>query len=177
MISKNQKKDILESMQQKFVNANSLAFTEYCGLTVAQLTDLRKKLREVDAEFKVYKNTLTKIALKDVEGSENLIDHMKGSTAVTIANNDPAAPFKVLNEFIKDKTNKHLKFKVGLLEGMIVDEAKLSFIASIPTREVLLAQVAAGFNAPITGLVQCLAGTLRNLVNVLDAVKKQKEEN
>ena len=138
---------------------------------MAQATELRRKLREAGVEFKVLKNTLTAIAAKKLIRRVDLL--LVGPTAIAFGYDDPVAPAKVLSEFAK--TNPALELKGGLLEGKVLDVAGVKALADLPSREELLSQVLRGMQAPISGLVNVLQGTIRNLVYALDAVRKQKE--
>ena len=163
---------VVEEIKDRLSKAQGIILADYRGLTVAQATELRRKLREAGVEFKVLKNTLTAIAAKEV-GYEGLISLLVGPTAIAFGYDDPVAPAKVLSEFAKP--NPALELKGGLLEGKVLDVAGVKALADLPSREELLSQVLRGMQAPISGLVNVLQGTIRNLVYALDAVRKQKE--
>lgn len=164
---------VVEEIKDKFSKTQGAVLADYRGLTVAEATELRKNLREAGVEFKVLKNTLTLRAAKEV-GFEFLEPYLAGPTAIAFGYEDPVAPAKVLNDFAK--THPVLELKAGVLEGKLLDEAGVKALADLPSREVLLGQVARGMQAPIAGMVNVLQGSIRNLVYALDAVRKQKEE-
>jgi large subunit ribosomal protein L10 len=139
---------------------------------MAQLTILRKQLRPIEAEYKVFKNTLINLALKDraLEGIEKLL---KGSTAVVFGYKDPVMPAKVLTKFMKD--NEKLTIKAGILEGNLIDQNTISSLAKLPSREVLLASVVRGMQAPLSNFVGDLAGILRKFLYAVNAVKDKKQ--
>jgi large subunit ribosomal protein L10 len=141
---------------------------------VAQDTKLRRKLRDAGVEYRVVKNTMTRIAAKEV-GITGLETYLEGPTAIAISYTDPVAPAKVISDFIKENKLQFLEVKAGIVEGKVIDAAGVKTLASLPPREVLIAQVLAGMQAPIAGLVNVLQGSIRNLVYVLDAVREQKE--
>lgn len=146
--------------------------TQYSGTTVEQVTELRKQLRDAGVDFKVYKNTLARRALKelDVEGAA---DCMNGPIAWAFSN-DVVAPAKILKDFAK-KVDK-IAMLGGVLDGKPVDATQLDALASLPSRDQLLAQVVGTIAAPLRNLVGTLNALPVNLVNVLDQVKKKKEE-
>lgn len=158
---------------EKLTKTQGAVITDYRGLNVAQSTELRKQLRDAGVEFKVLKNTLTILAAKE-SGLEDIIPSLSGPTAIAFGYDDPVAPAKIISDFAK--TNQALEVKGGILEGAFIDTDAVKALAALPSREVLLSQVVRGMQAPIAGLVNVLHGSIRNVVYVLDAVRKQKEE-
>ncbi|SET06901.1 50S ribosomal protein L10 [Anaerobranca gottschalkii] len=172
MGAREEKALVVAELKEKFSSAQAAVITDYRGLDVARVTKLRAKLREAGVEYKVIKNTLAKLAIQDTELSE-LQEHLQGPTAVAFSYNDPVAAAKIISEFAKD--NKELEIKAGVLEGKVIDLAGVKALADLPSREVLIAQVLAGLQAPIAGFVNVMQGNVRNLVYVLEAIRKQKE--
>lgn len=168
----NEKKAVVADLKEKLSAAKGGVLVNYRGLTVAQDTKLRRKFREAGVEYFVAKNTMIRLAAHEI-GIEDLDSHLEGPSAVAISATDPVAPAKVLVDFIKE--NKIMEIKAGLVEGKVIDEAGVKALASLPSREVLLARVLAGMQSPIVGLVNVLQGNIRNLVYTLEAVRKQKE--
>ena len=167
-----EKKAVVADLKEKLSAAKGGVLVNYRGLTVAQDTKLRRKFREAGVEYFVAKNTMIRLAAHEI-GIEDLDSHLEGPSAVAISATDPVAPAKVLVDFIKE--NKIMEIKAGLVEGKVIDEAGVKELASLPSREVLLARVLAGMQSPIVGLVNVLQGNIRNLVYALEAVRKQKE--
>ncbi|WP_371376771.1 50S ribosomal protein L10 [Sporomusa aerivorans] len=161
-------------IKEKLSTTKGAVLTNYRGLTVAQDTKLRRKLREAGVEYKVFKNTMTRIAAKEA-GIEGLDPYLEGPTAIAISYTDPVAPAKVISEFVKENKLQALEVKAGLVEGKVIDANGVKALSNLPPREVLISQVLAGFQAPIAGFVNVLSGTMRNLVYALEAVRKQKE--
>ena len=124
--------------------------------------------------LKVVKNTFMRIAATEV-GIEGMEPYLDGPTAIAFSATDPVAPAKVISDFIKEHKLQSIKIKAGIVEGKMIDADGVKALSSLPPREVLIAQVLAGFQAPIAGLVNVLQGTIRNTVYVLDAIRKQKE--
>lgn len=159
---------------KKCIEENCITIVaDYRGLDVAQVSDLRKKLREGDTSCKVFKNTFVKIALDEckVEFDEQLL---KGPSMFIFGKDDPVFPAKVLSQFAKE--NEALTIKGGILDNKGLSMVDITGLAKLPSREELLGKLVGTLNAPIQGIVNVLAGPARNLVTVLDAVKKQKEE-
>ncbi len=173
MGQRREKELVVQEMIEKFTNAKSAVLTDYRGLNVEEVTELRSKLREAGIEYKVVKNTLAYLAAKET-GYEGLKDYLSGPTAIAFSEEDPVAPAKILSDFAKE--HDHLEIKSGLLSGDILDVEGINSLADIPPREVLLAQVARGMKAPISGLVYSLKYPINSLVYALNAVKDKKEE-
>ncbi len=168
------KQAVVASLKEKIGGAKGAVLTTYSGLTVAQDTQLRAKLREAGVEYRVVKNTMLRIATNELS-IEGLEQYLEGTTAIAISATDPVAPAKVISEFIKENKLKALEVKAGLVEGKVIDAAGVKALAALPAREVLIAQVLAGMQSPIVGLVNVLQGSIRNVVYALDAVRQQKE--
>jgi large subunit ribosomal protein L10 len=166
------KQKIVASLREKFEAAKVVIVTDYKGLDVAQMNDLRRKLRAAEVEYQVVKNTMLIRASKDTD-AEQLVDTFKGPSAIALAFADPVAPAKVLTQFAKD--NDKLEIKAGVMNGKLLDLAAISALSKLPSREELLAQVLSAMNAVPQSLVSALADAPRRLVNVLNAVKDQKE--
>ena len=171
------KKAIVADLKERLTGAKAAVFTSYSGLTVAQDTELRRKLREAGVSYQVVKNTMTRIAAKEA-GLDGLDDIFNGTTALAIAGDDVVAPAKVICDFIKenklDEAGK-LSVKAGILDGRVIDIEEVKALASLPSREVLIAKILGSMQAPISGTVNVLQGVIRNAVYVLEAIRQQKE--
>jgi large subunit ribosomal protein L10 len=165
------KRKVVEDLKQKLAATKVVIVTDYKGLNVAQMTELRRKLSEADVEYQVVKNTLLTRASKDTE-VELLADVFKGPSGIALSFEDPVAPAKILTQFAKD--NKKLEIKAGVMNGKTMDLEAITALSKLPSREELLAQVLSAMNAVPTGFVQALADLPRRMVNVLNAIKDQK---
>ncbi|HOB42356.1 MAG: 50S ribosomal protein L10 [Bacillota bacterium] len=163
----------VEEIQSKLNEASCVVLTDFRGLNVAQATALRRRLTEAGVEYKVYKNTLIKIAADNV-GIEGLDSYLQGPTALAFSTEDPIAPAKILADFARE--TKILKVKAGVLDGQIIDKDRVAELAALPPKEVILGKVVGAMQGPIFGLVNVLAGPTRKLVWALDAIRQQKEE-
>lgn len=166
-----QKKEVVKELSEKIKSAKSIVFADYRGLTVEQDTELRNALRKAGVDYKVVKNTLTKLAANE-NGITELDSHFNGPTAMALSTEDAIAPAKVLAEFAK-KYEK-LELKVGVIEGTVFDVKGLEAIAALPPKEELLAKALGSLKSPITGLVNVLNGNIRGLVVALNAIAEQK---
>ena len=169
-----EKQAIVAGLKEKLTTAKGAVLTNYRGLTVAQDTKLRRQLREAGVEYRVVKNTMTRIAAQEA-GLEGLDVYLEGPTAMAISATDPVAPAKIIIDFVKEHKLQALEVKAGLVEGNVIDEKGVKALASLPSREVLIAKMLGSMQSPITGLVNVLQGSIRNLVYALDAVRQQKE--
>jgi large subunit ribosomal protein L10 len=156
------KKQIVAEIAEKFRASKSTVIVDYRGLNVAEITELRKRLREAGVEFKVYKNTLTRRALAEV-GLEGLNDVFTGPNAIAFSNEDVVAPAKILSEFAKE--HEALEIKAGVIEGNIATIEEINALAKLPSREGLLSMLLSVLQAPI-----------RNFALVTKAVADKKEE-
>ncbi|MCQ2373637.1 MAG: 50S ribosomal protein L10 [Phascolarctobacterium sp.] len=159
-------------LKEIFSSAKCVVLVDFCGLTVAQDTDLRRKMREAGVAYEVNKNTLIRIAAEQA-GVEGLAAILEKNTAVASSAEDAVAVAKVICEFAK--TNKQLVVKAGVLDGKVISADEVKALASLPSKEVLIAKMLGSMNAPISGFVNVLQGTIRNVVYALDAVRKAKE--
>lgn len=161
-------------LKEELSSAKGVVFADYRGITVAQDTVLRKKMREAGVQYRVVKNTMTRIAAKEA-GIEGLDQYLEGLTVMAYSLEDAVAPAKLVSEFIKDSKSKTYQIKAGIVDGKVINEAGVKALADLPPREVLLAKMLGSMQAPITGLVNVLQGNIRNLVYALEAVRQQKE--
>ena len=166
------KEAAVSEIQEKMQQAQSVVFVDYRGLTVEEVTNLRCKMRDAGVEYKVIKNTMIQRAA-DKEGIEGLNSILEGPTAVAFGMKDPVSPAKILVDFAKD--TKKTEIKGGVLDGKTIDVDGVKYLASLPSKEELLAKMMGSLNAPVTGLVMALSGVMRNLVCALNAIKEQKE--
>ena len=166
---------VVEEMKEKMQSAQGAVFVGFTGLTVADVTKLRRKFREGGVDYKVIKNTLTRIAADEL-GYNALDEVLEGPTAIAYSTEDAVAPAKILKEFIKETKTEALSVKAGIVDGPGIDAAAVDALASLPSREELLAKLVGSMQAPISGFVNVLQGNIRNMVYVLDAVRAKKAE-
>ncbi|NEU32452.1 50S ribosomal protein L10 [bacterium LRH843] len=156
------KQQIVSDIAAKLSASKATVVVDYRGLTVAEVTELRKQLREAGVEFKVYKNTLTRLASEEANLAE-LNDKLVGPTAIAFSEEDVIAPAKILNEFAKK--HEALEIKAGVIEGKVATFEEVKALAELPSREGLLSMLANVLQAPMRGFAL-----------VTKAVAEQKEE-
>lgn len=166
-----QKEELIKSLKEKLEGKN-FALAAYQGLDVINMEDLRKKLRAESYEFKVVKNTLLNIALKDL-GIEDCESYLNDTTAIAVQNGDSFKGLKVLADFMKD--NESFKIKAGRIYGQTVDAVGVQKIAALPSKEVLIAELLARLQAPVSKLAYALKFPLNQIVFALNAIKESKD--
>ena len=169
---KPEKEKKVADIKEKFEMSKIMILTDYRGMSVKQITDLRRRLDAHKAEYRVLKNTLVAKALP--ESLSQIKDQLSGSVAILFGYEDIIMPAKTLVNFSEEAEKP--KVMGGVVEGVFFEEAKIKELSRLPTRQVLLAKVVGGLQAPLYGLVNVLSGNLRKLVYVLDAVKNKKSQ-
>jgi large subunit ribosomal protein L10 len=167
-----EKTESVATLRERLQPVKTAVITEYRGLTVQQLSDLRKQLKAAAAEYKVVKNRLARLAVKEL-ALDSLATHFKGPTGLVFTSKDPVPMAKALQTFAR--TNPALTIKVGLVEGKVVAPAELKALADLPSKEALRAQLVGALQGPLSQLVSLLAAPQRELVQVLEARSKQSE--
>ena len=165
------KAPIVQEIAESIKDAQSVVIVDYRGLTVKQIQELRRAIREADGSMKVYKNTIMHLALSQ-EDLPTLDDLLAGPSAFVFAGKDVAASAKAVKDFAKD--NENLVIKGGLMEGKAVTAAEVEAIASLPSREELIAQIAGAISGVARGLATTVNGVPRGLAQAVKAVADQK---
>ena len=167
------KKQFVQQLNERFGKSKIVILTDYKGLDVSTITELRRQLREANVEFEVIKNTMLRLASDGTDVSL-IKDNFKGPSAVAISYDDPVAPAKILTDF--SKKNDKLELKIGVMNGKVLDLSSIKALSSLPSREELLASVLSAMIAVPTSFVRALNDVPVRMVNVLQAIKDQKEE-
>ena len=167
-----EKQKIAEDLHDRFLKSAIVVVADYKGLDVSAMNELRRKLREEDIEFQVAKNTLLMRAAEDTEVAM-IQDYFKGPSAVACSYKDPVAPAKILTQFAKE--NQKLEIKGGVLNNKVLDVDAIKALAKLPSKEVLLGQLLSVINGVPSSFVRTIAAIPRSLLNVLTAIKDQKE--
>ncbi len=167
-----EKQATVAALKERIANSASGVLVDYKGINVANDTALRRKMREAGIEYTVVKNTLMNFAVQDTELA-GLSEVLSGTTALATSTDDLVAPAKILKEYA-DKSNGAFTLKAGFAEGKLLDESGVKQLASLPSREELIAKMLGSMNAPISGFVNVLNGNLRGLVVALNAIAEQK---
>ncbi len=168
---RNEKEAVIAEVAQLLTERENVFVSDYRGLTMAQLSELRAKLRESGARVKVVKNTLGGIAAERA-GRSDIRELLSGPTAVTFCGDDLVGAAKALSEFAR--THPQLEMRGGLLQSSLIDAAGVKALASLPPRDILVAQVVGTMAAPLTGFVTVLQGTIGGFVRALNQVAEQR---
>jgi large subunit ribosomal protein L10 len=171
-MERKQKEQIVAEVAETLRKARGLFFTDFSGLTVEQVTELRREFFKVGIDYRVAKNTLIKKALEQISGYDKVYDHLAGPTAVAFAYDDPVAPAKIIQKFA-EKHNK-LSLKVCVLEQQVYDGSKLKELASLPTRKEMMASILGSIQSPLAGVPTVINAVMRDLVSVIGEIEKKK---
>jgi len=169
-----EKKKAVDELADKLGRASVVISTNYGGLTVAEMTDLRRRLRAQQIEFRVIKNTLARFAATKA-GKQELDKIVTGPTAVAFGYGDIAIPAKVLLEYIRS-TKSQLKISGGLIENQVLSSADISALATMPSKEALVAKLLGSLKGPLYGLVNVLNANVAGITYILSARQKQLEK-
>jgi large subunit ribosomal protein L10 len=167
-----EKKEIVKVLHDKFARSKVVIVTDYKGLDVATINDLRRRLRAHEIEYKVVKNSLLVRAAEETDVAL-IKDRFKGPSAVALSYDDPVSPAKVLTKFVEEYSQ--LEIKTAVMDGKVLDFDAIKKISTLPSREELLGQFLSAANGVATGFVRVLNAIPVQLLNVLQAIKEQKE--
>ncbi|MFN3477311.1 MAG: 50S ribosomal protein L10 [Candidatus Methylomirabilales bacterium] len=170
-VRRTEKKATVLELRGKLTRAKSAIFTNFRGLTVAEITELRNLLRKASVEYRVIKNTLAELAINGTE-LQGLREYLRGPTAIAFSFEDPITPTKILTTFAKNKPA--LQIKGGCVEGRVLGPQAIQALSELPPREVLLRGLIGKMRAPLYNLVGIMKGQLLALVRILDAIRAQK---
>ena len=171
--TKAQKQEMVTALAEQVAKSPTIYVTDFTGLNVANITDLRRRLRAVGVEYVVVKNTLARRALTELQLNQGgLASFLAGPTALVLAGADPVGAAKVLTDFAREFEKPAIK--VGLVEGKPLTQAQVRSLAALPARAQLLAQLGGALQAPMAGFLGVLNGLLYSMVGVLEALKEQR---
>ena len=164
------KEQLVSELKEKISGATALYYTDFTGLNVKRMTELRRRLKKANVEYVVIKNTL---ALRAVNESGLVGERLKGPTGLVMAK-DPVEAAKILTDFAK-ANDQRPTVKGGLFDGAAIDAAQVKRLAAMPSREQMLAELGAGLQAPLSAMLGALNGLLTNFAGALEALKTQRE--
>lgn len=170
-MAKPEKIKAVSELKELMENTSSVFVTEYTGLSVRDITALRKNLRENSVKYIVAKNTLMRIAAKET-GYENIVDYLQGQTALAFGGDDPAIAAKVLYDSFKDI--KKPVIRAFVFDGQLYNGNEITRLADLPSREVLLSQIVSSVEAPISNIISSLDAVFQELVATVDALEASK---
>lgn len=169
-----QKKQVVSDLAERLKSAAAGVLIDYKGISVAQDTELRNEFRKAGVEYNVVKNTLARFAANQI-GLDGLDDILNGTTALATSTADPVSPAKVFAAFQKKYDKLDISVKAGFVDGKVISADGVKALAELPPKEVLVARVLGGLNAPISGLANVLIGNVRGLAIALNAVAEKKQ--
>ncbi len=175
MLTRQRKVEIVEQLQQKLRRARGIYLVDFVGMTVADSRELRKELYPKGLEYRVAKNTLIRRALQSIGDHTELEPYLNGQTGLVLSYDDAIAPARVLRDFIKRMEKP--RFKAAVVEGQLFDGAELERLASLPTREELMAGIAGSIAAPISGIVGAVSALLRDIAYLVEEVARKQAES
>ena len=175
MISKKKKYEIVDGLVERFKKASGLYFVDFLGMTVDDAIEMRRMMKEKDIDYQVAKNTLIKIAIEKVGGIDVPDEKFTGPTAVVFGYDDPVAPSRI----IKDRFDKKglPKLKAAWIESQYYDDSKLKELASLPTKNDVMASIVGSLHAPITGIVGSINAVMRDVASLVEEVAKKQNES
>ncbi len=171
-MNRDEKAKVVEDLHARLTRSKIVILTDYKGLNVGALSDLRRKLSEAKVDYQVAKNTLIRRAAQGTDAAR-LDEHYKGPSAIAMSYDDPVAPAKVLTKFAAE--NDKLEIKMAVLNGKVIGLDGIKALSSLPSREILLGQLLSAMNGVATGFVRALNDVPVRLLNVLQAIKDKKE--
>ena len=176
-MDKQQKIEQTNELKEMFDNAGALYMTDFTGMTVADVEELRDQFYKANVKYRVVKNTLALRALKESdkysEFSDKFAEYLKGPTSIAFSDSDPIAPAKILKKFMDD--NEKPAFKLALVENEFYGSDKLKELASLQSKEELIGSIIYCINYPITGIVGAMNSTMRDLFSVIEEVAKKQQ--
>ena len=173
-MNRNEKRQAVTDFSKKIEGFQAAILTHYRGLNVDQINTLRRRLRGEKISYHVVKNTVMKLAAKGTD-LEKLADYFKGPTAIAISYDDPVSLAKILSEFVK--TQPKLEIKIGLVQGQVIAPDEIKTLATMPSREILLAQILGGIQVPGQELAGVIMNGLQQVVGVIQARADQLGES
>lgn len=173
-MTKQQKGAMVDEITDRLKAAPTVYLANYSGLTVAQANELRGRFREAGVDFKVFKNTLVRLAMDRIGGYDELYEHLNGPTAVAIAE-EPAAPARVIKDFLSDQNIELPELKAAYIDGAIYQSGSLDVLASLKSKDELVADIIGLLMAPITNIVGALQAPGQNIVGALQSMAEKEE--
>ena len=171
-MTRSEKEQVIAAVKEKASRAKSMFFSDFTGITVEQATELRREFRKSNVDYQVVKNTLTRKALEQLVGYDQVLSHLEQPTAIAFGYDDPIAPARIIQKF-SEKSEK-LRVKVCVIENKMYDGSQLKEIAKLPSRNELIAGILGSLQSPISGVVNVIHAVARDLVSVIDAIEKKK---
>jgi large subunit ribosomal protein L10 len=169
-----EKKQVTEELQRELREAGTIYLTDFTGLDVKSMTELRSRLREQGIRYRVVKNTLMLRALEGL-GLPDLASHLEGPTGLVLGDEDPVVPAKVVREFAREHEDRPV-VKIGVVERRTVDSAAVAELAQLPPKDELLGAIAGGLTSSVGGIAGVLGGLIRDIAYMVEEAARKREE-
>lgn len=174
-MTKEQKIAAVQELTELFDNVTGLFSIDFTGLNVSDTIALREEFTEAGVNYRVAKNTLIKRALADVGGYDDVLEQLVGQTGIAVSYEDPAAPARVLKKFLDDRKSEVPSMNFAFIEGVVYNSDQLKEVASMPSRQDIMASIVGSLHAPVSGIVGAINGVMRDLASVIEEVARQNE--
>lgn len=171
-MNRNEKSEIISEIKELLESSTAVYLTDYHGINVEDISSLRNQFRDGGVRYKVYKNTLVKRALDEVGKYDKIADHLVGMTGFAFTTADPLAPAKIINKYFGDKDK--LSLKACYVEGEYFDGSQLKTLATLPTKNELIASIMGSLDSPVSGIVGAINAVMRELVSVVDQISQRE---
>lgn len=171
-MNRNEKSEIISEIKELLESSSAIYLTDYSGINVEDISNIRNQFRDEGVRYKVFKNTLVKRALDEAGKYEKIADHLIGMTGFAFASTNPLAPAKIINKYFGDK--EKLALKACYVEGDYFEGSQLKTLATLPTKNELIASILGSINAPVSGIVGSINAVMRDLVSVVDQISQRQ---
>jgi len=171
-MNRNEKTESISEIKELLEGSTAVYLTDYHGINVEDISDIRNQFRNEGVRYKVFKNTLVKRALDEVGKYDKIADHLTGMTGFAFTSTNPIAPAKIINKYFVDK--EKLSLKACYVEGEYFDGSQLKALAALPTKDELIASIMGSLDSPVSGIVGAINAVMRDLANVVDQISQRE---
>jgi len=171
-MDRNEKSEIISEIKELLESSSAVYLTDYHGINVEDISSIRNQFRNEGVKYKVYKNTLVKRALDEIGKYDKIADHLVGMTGFAFTTANPLAPAKIINKYFGDK--EKLSLKACYVEGEYFDGTQLKTLATLPTKDELIASIMSSLDSPVSGIVGAINAVMRDLVSVVDQISQRE---
>lgn len=171
-MNRNEKTESISEIKELLEGSTAVYLTDYHGINVEDISDIRNQFRNEGVRYKVFKNTLVKRALDEVGKYDKIADHLTGMTGFAFTSTNPIAPAKIINKYFVDK--EKLSLKACYIEGEYFNGSQLKALATLPTKDELIASIMGSLDSPVSGIVGAINAVMRDLANVVDQISQRE---
>jgi len=171
-MNKNEKSEIISEIKELLESSTAVYLTDYHGINVEDISSLRNQFRNEGVRYKVFKNTLVNRALNEIGKYDKIADHLIGMTGFAFTTTNPIAPVKIINKYFNDK--EKLSLKACYIEGEYFEGSELKTLATLPTKNELIASIMGSLDSPVSGIVGAINAVMRDLVSVVEQISQRE---